>query len=147
MIASDCGRTRRLLRNHTWGNHNGGYSYNSIDRLQFHREANNTDDDLYTDHINNKTFDNRVENLRTVTAKENSRNKSKHNTNTSGKQGVSRWTNNKNGLQYWKVAINDNDDKRIVKIFSIKKLGDIEAKRQAIECRKRLEQQFGYIGD
>jgi len=82
-----------------------------------------------------------------VTAKENNRNKTKHKNNTSGKQGVCHWTDNKSGLNYWKVVIHDNDGKRIQKHFSIKKLGNDEAKRQAIECRKSLEQQFGCMGD
>ena len=146
MIASDCRRTRRLLRNHTWYNQNG-YSQSGKDIIHFHREVINTDDDLFTDHINNKTFDNRVDNLRMVTAKMNMRNKTKHKNNTSGKQGVCHWTDNKSGLNYWKVVIHDNDGKRIQKHFSIKKLGNDEAKRQAIECRKSLEQQFGCMGD
>ena len=45
------------------------------------------------------------------------------------------------------VYVCDNDNKRIAKCFSIKKLGEDEAKRQAIICRIELERLYGYLGD
>ena len=146
MIASDCKRTRRLLRLYTWI-YVRGYTRNRKDGLYFHREVINTDDDLIAHHVNRKPFDNRVNNLRKVTQVDNMRNKSKYSNNTSGKQGVSRLTYEKSGFEFWKVQIRDNDNKRIQKYFSIKKLGDDEAKRQAIACRQQLEQEYGYLGD
>jgi hypothetical protein len=50
------------------------------------------------------------------------------------------------GHDYWRVSIRNNN-KNIQKCFSIAKLGDDEAKRQAIEHRKNLEIKYGYIGD
>lgn len=47
-----------------------------------------TDPTIITDHINHNTFDNRRENLRICTSKENSRNKQKHKRNTTGYKGV-----------------------------------------------------------
>ena len=73
-------------------------------------------------------------------------NKTKYSNNTSGKQGICRYTH-KSGMQYWKVQIKDNNGKMKAKLFSIKKLGDTEAKRQAIAHRIAWEQQYGYIGD
>ncbi len=61
--------------------------------------------------------------------------------------GVTRLTYEKSGFEFWKVQIYDNDNKRITKLFSINKLGDAEAKRQAIACRQQLEQQYGYLGE
>jgi hypothetical protein len=98
------------------------------------------------DHINHKKFDNRDENLRVVSQRENDRNRTKPSNNTSNKLGVNRSTNNKNN-SYWRVQITDNDYKPISKLFSIQKLGEDEAKRQAIEYRKQLEVQYNYIGD
>ena len=99
------------------------------------------------DHINNKKFDNRIDNIRIVLARENNRNRTVRSDNTSGKQGIYYYIEKKTGLHYWKVVITDNNQKNISKCFSVKKLGDAEAKRQAIEYRKQLEIQFGYIGD
>jgi hypothetical protein len=72
------------------------------------------------------------------------KNKTMYNNNTSGKPGVDRCYIT--GNEYWRVSIRHNN-KNIQKVFSIAKLGDAEAKRQAIEKRKDLEVQFGYIGD
>jgi len=99
----------------------------------------------YVDHIDRNRLNCHVDNLRWVTPRENSRNLTKRSDNTSGKQGVSRST--VKGRTYWKVSIRDNDGKRKTKNFSVNKLGDDEAKRQAIEYRKQLEQEYDYIGD
>ena len=100
----------------------------------------------YVDHIDRNNQNNNKTNLRWTTSSGNHHNRTKSSKNTSGKQGIIRWTNNKN-RHYWKVQISDNTGKRITKLFSIKKLGDAEAKRQAIEHRKQLEVQYGYMGD
>jgi len=98
------------------------------------------------DHIDRNPQNNHISNLRWVTAVENHHNRKKSKNNTSGKQGVSHWITKGNN-HYWKAQIRDNNSKVITKSFSIKKLGDAEAKRQAIEYRKQLEVQYGYIGD
>ena len=100
---------------------------------------------IYVDHIDRNRTNSHVHNLRWTTPRENSRNLTKRSDNTSGKQGVSYCKIRE--LCYWKVHINDNDGKRKAKCFSIKKLGNDEAKRQAIEYRKQLEKLYGYIGD
>jgi len=149
MIAEDCQKTRKLLKHHCWCIGTYGYPLTGVDKStkKWHQLFFNYEDGLVADHINNKTFDNRIDNIRIVLAIENNRNRTINSKNTSGKQGVLHYIDNRYGLHYWKVKITDNNQKRISKIFSIKKLGDAEAKSQAIEYRKKLEIQYGYIGD
>jgi len=149
MIAEDCNKTRKLLKIHCWRTHNGGYARTNVDKSTklWHQLFFNYEDGLVSDHINNKKFDNRIDNIRIVTVTENNRNTTINSNNTSGKQGVRLFIDKKTTLHYWRVDITDNNNKRIAKIFSVKKLGTDEAKRQAIECRKQLEIQYGYIGD
>jgi len=150
MIAEDCKKTRVLLRKHCWSTGTNGYALTRVNQSStksWHQLFLKYENGLVADHINNKTFDNRHDNIRIVTAIENSRNMTIHSNNTSGKQGVYHCTNKKNNLHYWKVQICNNNHRIIQRLFSIKKLGDAEAKRQAIEYRKQLEIQYGYIGD
>ena len=149
MIAEDCQKTRKLLKKFCWSTGSRGYARTSVDKSTkyWHQLFFNYEDGLVADHINNKKFDNRIDNIRIVLARENNRNKIIYSNNTSGKQGVLHCIDNRNGNHYWKVAITDNNNKRIQKYFSVKKLGNEDAKRQAIEYRKQLEIQYGYIGD
>ena len=149
MVLEDCRKTRELLKKYCWRLDNYGYAQTRFNKTtkKFHQLFLNYDEDLVTDHINNKRFDNRIDNLRIVTQQENCRNKTKRTNNTSNKQGVSLFTDKRRNIQYWRVKITNNNDKIISKYFSIKKLGNDEAKRQAIACRKQLEIQYGYIGD
>jgi hypothetical protein len=59
-------------------------------------------------HINTKSFDNRLENLRVVTQKVNTQNKTKLKNNTSGNMGVSK--RKMNGSEYWLARIVDNNN-------------------------------------
>jgi len=149
MIAEDCNKTRKLLRKYCWHTSTYGYACASVGKSTklWHKLYFNYEDGLVADHINNKKFDNRLDNIRIVSASENNRNRTINSNNTSGKQGVYSYTNKKTGCHYWTVIITDNNHKKIQKCFSIKKLGNEEAKRRAIEYRKQLEIQFGYIGD
>ena len=65
--------------------------------------------------------------------------------NTSNIVGVSKRKKKENS--YWRAIINDNDGNRIEKTFSIKKLGDEQAKQMAIEQRIRWKEEFEYIGE
>jgi len=149
MIAEDCQKTRKLLKKYCWRIDKDGYARTNVDKStkKWHQLSHQYEDGLVADHINNKKFDNRHDNIRIVTSSDNSRNKTVRSDNTSGKQGVYHYINKRNGLHYWRVNITDNNGKSIYKYFSFKNLGNEEAKRQAIECRKQLEIQFGYIGD
>ncbi|MDE4303615.1 HNH endonuclease signature motif containing protein [Phaeobacter gallaeciensis] len=84
------------------------------------------------DHINGDPSDNRICNLRDVSAVENNRNAARRSDNTSGVTGVS-WdaVNNR-----WKVTISVN--KRNLWV------GDFARKSDAIEARKAAEQEHGY---
>jgi hypothetical protein len=149
MIAEDCQKTRKLLRKHCWSTGPCGYALTRVDKSTkyWHQLFFNYEFGLVADHINNKKFDNRLDNIRIVTLSENSRNTTINSNNTSGKQGIYYHIEKKHGYHYWLVEIRDNNHKRIQKYFSVKKLGENEAKSQAIECRKKLEIQYGYIGD
>ncbi len=65
--------------------------------------------------------------------------------NTSGKQGVS--SKMIKHVPYWVARIQDNDGNEIIKSFNINKLGDDEAKRQAIEQRLAWEVLYDYRGE
>jgi len=149
MVIDDCKKSRKMLIKYCWYYATKGYAGTNIEgnKKFYHQIALEYEKPNVADHINHKKFDNRSDNLRIVTQRENLRNTTKSKNNKSGKQGVSRYTNKKRNLHYWTVQINDNNCKLIQKYFSIKKLGEDEAKRQAIECRKQLEIQYGYIGD
>ena len=146
-IFEDCNKTRKLLRMYCWYYHHNGYAITSINKIIkcYHQLFLNYEKGLVTDHINNKRFDNRSDNLRIVTYSENNRNATKHSNNTSGKQGVSK--NTMRGIPYWIVSIYDNNNKVIRKCFSIKKLGNEQAFKQAVAKRKELEILYNYIGD
>lgn len=87
------------------------------------------------DHINQDRTDNRLENLRWVTNKDNSRNQSIAKNNTSGHQGVSFYK--RGNYSYWVADWVDNQKKIKVKYFPIKKYGD-DAKQLAIDYRDKM---------
>jgi hypothetical protein len=59
---------------------------------------------------------------------------------------VSIWTT-PNNKKFWKAQITDNEGKRMAKQFSVIDFGNDEAKKLAIEWRKRKETEYGYLGD
>lgn len=61
-----------------------------VKKIYLHRLVLNTPDGVATDHINGNTLDNRRENLRTCSKKENLRNRGKQKNNVSGYKGVYR---------------------------------------------------------
>jgi hypothetical protein len=85
------------------------------------------------DHINQDRLDNRLENLRWVTHKDNGRNRGMSKNNTSGYEGVSFYKTQ----NIWRALWVDNEGKLIQKYFSIKKYGD-NAKQLAIDYRKKM---------
>ena len=86
MIAEDCIKTRKLLRLYTW-HVCSGYAMTGPGK-SWHALFLNYDKGLVADHINNKRFDNRLDNLRVVTYTDNSKNRLTNSKNKSGKQGV-----------------------------------------------------------
>jgi hypothetical protein len=142
-ILEDCKKTRQLLRLYIWYCCNAGYA--KTQHTRFHHETIQHEDGLFVDHINNRRYDNRHDNLRVVTRSQNNRNCLKSKRNTSGKQGVDRCVIR--GRPYWRVQIYTAVSKRINKTFSIKKFGEESAKARAIAKRIELECQYGYLGD
>ena len=147
MIAEDSRHTRDLLRNHCFYVHSCGYACTSFNgttqywhHMRIHYEQPNV-----CDHINRCRYDNRLENLRIVTQRENNRNMTKRNDNTSGKAGIGKCT--KKGKPYWRARIHDNDGKRLEKRFSINRHGDQQAYQMAVAWRVQKEQLFGYLGE
>ena len=88
-IMSTGEQTRELLNDHIW-HCDGVYVKISINqqKIRYHRMLMNPSNNMCIDHINRRTFDNRLNNLRIVTHKENMRNKSMSNNNTSSIVGV-----------------------------------------------------------
>lgn len=82
------------------------------------------------DHINGKRFDNRKENLRDITHKNNSKNTKLYSNNTSGYKGVSFNKHNKKWFSYI-----TSDNKRIF-------LGYFNNKEDAIEARRLAEEKY-----
>lgn len=156
---SNCGRVRndttgRILRPAV-GKHgyqfvclseNGKVKTHLIHRLVANEWLDNLEDADHNqvDHIDRVKTNNHIGNLRWVTRSKNQRNRTTSKNNVSGKQGVCQ--RNDKGFGYWLVSIVSNDRVHIQKSFSIKKLGNDVAFARAVQCRKDLERQYGYIG-
>jgi hypothetical protein len=148
MICSDDEKTRQLLSDYCWRlSTKDNYSKTSIDNTTkyYHQLLLNYEDGLVCDHKNRHRYDNRINNLRIVTVRENNRNRNRRKTNTSGKNGVHYVRINR--LHYWKAVITNNDGNIVTKMFNINILGDAEAKRRAIEQRQAWEVLYGYTGE
>jgi len=140
----------RLMRRHTWCRTVGGYLATRTNNTikYWHQLYLDYQRPNVADHINKRRYDNRKENLKITTyggPGGNNRNLSKRSDNTSGKQGVSHCT--RGNRRYWRADIKDNTGKQISKLFSIAKLGDEDAKHEAIAKRIEWEELFGYSGD
>ena len=149
-LLPDTPKAMKLMRNHTWCRGPDGYlATRTNNAIKFwHQLYLDYERPNVADHKNNRRYDNRAENLKITTpggAGGNNRNRSTQCNNTSGKQGICRCTTR--GRRYWKVQIYNNEGKVIAKCFSIDKLGEEDAKRQAIQKRLELEQMYGYDGD
>jgi HNH endonuclease len=141
-IMSDNEQTRELLTNHIWYCDNG-YFKTSVNRRTsgYHRMLMNPNDDMCIDHINRRRYDNRVENLRIVTHKENMHNKSIYSSNTSSCPGIGFRT--KDGIDSWRCFINNNNGRRIERSFSCLLYGH-RASEFALNQRHVWERDFGY---
>ena len=93
------------------------------------------------DHIDRNPANNNYENLRWTTSSGNGRNASKHKDNTSGHQGVI--YNKKQNA--WFASWYDENMKQKYKYFSVKKLGDELAKELAIDYRRHMALENGYL--
>lgn len=85
------------------------------------------------DHINGCKTDNRAENLREVTSRENNRNRSIPSTNTSGVMGVAR---DPEQPHKWRASIRERGFTRVI--------GRFDTADQAIAARKAAEVRLGF---
>lgn len=107
------------------------YQAHRIIWLMYHGELPNHE----IDHINGIRTDNRIENLRDVTHKENMKNQRLRSTNTSGVTGVS--IHSKSGK--WVAQIKVNGDA----IY----LGSFAQKDDAVSARKKAEHKYGFFAN
>lgn len=142
MIVSNERKVRKLLKEYCFRPHDG-YGRTSIGGTtkKFHQLYLNYGKGLVCDHINHCRWDNRNENLRVATISQNNRNRTLGKRNTSGKLGICKYRNS------WIAFIQNNEQKKIKKYFSIKTYGDDEAKQLATNKRKEWETQYGYLGE
>lgn len=93
----------------------------------------NIDSCMVIDHINGESTDNRIENLRLVSQRQNMRNRRISKKNKSGYSGV-HWCKT---TEKW-VASGRPDGKQTT-------LGKFKTKEDAVACRKKFEESFGFI--
>jgi hypothetical protein len=125
---------QEVVSNHQWHIESGQYAACSEEnkRILMHRLIMGLPDQLEVDHINGNRLDNRKENLRLVTPKQQAMNRTADSGSTSDRVGVS-W---KKGRDKWHAQISVNQKKIHI--------GYYETEQDAIEARKEEEQKhFG----
>lgn len=105
-------------------------------------------EDKVIDHIDGNPWNNKIENLRAVDMKTNSRNMKKRVTNISGVTGV-HFKRNTSGHTLWTAIWREENSKNKSKSFAVEKYGYDEAFRLACEFRKNKIEElrargFGY---
>ncbi len=118
---------------YTWNQKTNGYIWaeHNHKKIYLHRLILNLcKRNVYADHINHNTCDNRRENLRPATNSQNQMNRDKPKQNTSGVKGVY-WHKNK---QKWQANI-QVDNKLLY-------LGIFPSKQDAIKARKDAEKKY-----
>jgi len=106
-----------------------------------HREVLNTPEGLFTDHINGDTLDNRKENLRVVTSKQNNHNSKLPSHNTSGYKGVSE--DKRNLKNKWQAYITIDNKKKHLGYFSSKE----DAARKYNEVAKEIFGEYARLNN
>ena len=145
-ILEDCSITRRLLKNHIWCVLSKYTATNSEKTTKYFHQMSYNYNIGVADHINGLKYDNRAQNIRIVSQRDNTRNRRLSINNTSQKSGVSIRCDKK-GKCYWRMSITTNDNVRIDKYYSVDIHGYEDSKLMAINERKRLETLYGYLGD
>lgn len=99
------------------------------------------------DHINGIKTDNRLDNLRCIPQAANKRNRKTPAHNTSGINGVTKWSTTRRGnqkVEMWRAVAINQQGKQVIKTFSILKYGEDQAFEMACAARKQMEKDFGY---
>ena len=119
-----------LLDMSYWNINPQGYAYGKYNKktILMHRHIMNAPYNKIVDHINHNKIDNRKCNLRLVTPKENSKNRTLSPKNKAGYTGVFQFKNK------WKA--------RIVSDYKSYWLGTFDNKEDAIKARKEAEQKY-----
>ena len=154
MIVSNNQQTINLLTNHIWHFHNQGYAGTNINgtlraepRVRhgprptiklFHQMYLRYGQGLVVDHINHLKTDNRYENLRVVTYRQNSRNMKKRH----DREHTGICVQMCGSCNYVVAYINHH--KQLKKYYNVDKNGMEECMRQAIIQRKAWEQEYLY---
>ena len=115
-------------------------SYHCVHRLVSTAFCNKEDNCNVVDHIDRNRANNNYQNLRWTTTSGNCRNRTIRRDNTSGISGVAYDKKN-----FWTAWWYDINMKQKCKYFSVKKLGDEQAKQMAINYRKQMAEANGYI--
>ena len=140
MIVSNNQQTINLLTNHIWHYHNQGYAGTNIGGSikLFHQMYLRYGHGLVVDHINHLKTDNRYENLRVVTYRQNSRNMKKRH----DREHTGICVQMCGSCNYVVAYINHH--KQLKKYYNVDKNGMEECMRQAIIQRKAWEQEYLY---
>ena len=113
----------------------------------------NSDKEIVVDHINSDKLDNRKNNLRVVTSKDNANNRNKPRNNT-GIVGISKKEHPIYNYVYYRATFSDrttpmqgakSKTKQISKHFNINTLGDEVALQLAIEWLEQKKKEHGYL--
>ena len=116
-------------------------SKHSVHRLVCTAFCNNENNYNVVDHIDRNPSNNNYQNLRWTTLSGNQRNRTISINNTSGTSGV----NYESRYNSWTAKWYDENMKHKCKYFSVKKLGDDQAKQKAITHRNQMAEANGYI--
>lgn len=100
---------------------------------------------LKIDHYNTDSTDNRIVNLRKIPQKLNTRNGKKRKNNKSGVTGVYSRSFEVSGL-FWIATWQEEDGRNPSKAFSVRKLGNDEAFRLAVEYREKMIKRLNHEG-
>nr|WQM87059.1 HNH-family endonuclease [Marseillevirus cajuinensis] len=96
--------------------------------------------ELTVDHINRDPLDNRKCNLRITNQRTQSINQKMQRSNKSGIKGVARITGSDKYTVHWRASWQNENMQPCTKSFAISKYGEEEAKRLAVEFRKKMEE-------
>lgn len=117
------------IKNHTWTLSSNGYVRSSY-KISFHRLVMDCPEDKVIDHVNHNPLDNRKQNLRICTYRQNSFNKKVSQNNLSGVSGVV----SVKGKNRWKARIWYKGEQ----IY----LGQYKTFEEAVNARKKAEQKY-----